>query len=267
MLKLEELSPTSQLSFSEDIELITTVLNAESISKEQLKKIDALTDVEQLFQDASEEPRANLKDAKVVLQSLLDNKLKEHVVPYLNLIDPQVIETSLLKRDLEKATNWQWILHKFSIRSVPRVSTLNDIRETVPAMDKMTEMCLLLSGKAGIPTFPGMDANKKGMFQQLKDMVSQEKHEQVSLDFESSDNRVISQLTRSGNSRSTSLSIGENSESSVQMHDNGYEPDEDLDEPLTPKVTSSSPKIEGISSTIERGNKEIGVSNPALGVS
>ncbi|KTD06604.1 protein kinase domain containing protein [Legionella gratiana] len=250
MQELEKLSPASKLSSSEYVEDIRTILTADTLDEKLEEKLGQMDPIrlENLFQD----PRFHS-------ESLFKGKALTHANRYFKSVDE-----ALLAKDLERASGFRWFLHKisFGLISVPRVSILNDIKNNVPKMDKITEACFILSALAGNETFPGLDANKKELLEQISDLEeSSEVDKQASKEKESN-HRCLSQSTKSSTSE-----LYDTDECDVIIHDiDEKEINEGIkrvrfsvksnEKPVHDQhITRVPSNVEDIVSTIKRGNK------------
>lgn len=267
MDELEKLSPASKLSSSEDIELIKTILTADTLDEKLEEKLGQTdpTHLETLFLD----PRFHS-------ESLFKGKSLAHANQYLKAVDG-----ALLAKDLEKASGFRWFIHviSFGFITVPRVSTINDIKNNLPKMDKITQACFILSGIAGNETFPGLDANKKDLFQQISNLEESSEVEKQASNEEESNCRHRGQSAQSSTSglhntdtnEECDVIIHDTEECDVIIHDvDQKEIDEgikkiklsvkndgaSLERPAhNQQVTIAPSNVDNIANTINRGNK------------
>lgn len=184
--EIEKLSPAPKLSTYEDIKLIRTILTADSLNIKLEAKLEQMVPAH--LEKSLQDPRLNSA-------LLFKGKALGHVNQYLNVLDK-----ALLVKDLENANNFRWFLHivSFGFFRVPRVSRINDMKDNLPKMTKITQACFHLSELAGNKIFPGLDANKSALFQELR-MLKQNMVKQASTKVEES-NR--DHLNKSENSNS-----------------------------------------------------------------
>ncbi|ARB93844.1 hypothetical protein [Legionella longbeachae] len=182
--EVEKLSPASKLSSYEDLELIRTILTADSLDKNLEEKLGQKepAHLEKLLQD----PRLNS-------ESLFKGNALSHANQYLSGVDK-----ALLEKDLEKSSNFRWFLHKvsFGFFRVPRVSAIEDIKANLPKMNKITQACIFLNRLAGNETFPGLDANKSALFQEIS-ILRQKVEQQAPKDVEKSNRNRLGKSTNS----------------------------------------------------------------------
>ncbi|KTD60667.1 protein kinase domain containing protein [Legionella santicrucis] len=263
--ELEKLSPASRLSSYEDIELIRAILTADSLDEKLEKKLEQMepAHLEKLLQDPRLNPEALFRDKALV-----------HMNQYLHTVDD-----ALLKKDLEIANNFRWFFHKisFGFFRVPRISTIEDIKDNLPKMTKITQTCFLLNRLAGNEIFPGLDANKKALFQKIS-VLKQSDEEQAAKDDEESKRRHLSKSAKSSSQGFLDdicdviiHDTDTNKECDVIIHDiDDKEIDQDIkgvkcslknDETSLERsvydqhVTIIPLKVDDIATTIQRGNK------------
>ncbi|MCA0403560.1 MAG: serine/threonine-protein kinase [Proteobacteria bacterium] len=170
--ELNKLSPSKNLSSNENVKFMRQLLKADTLTTEIEEKLGKLTGQE--IQNALNDPRLNLR-------ALLKGKPEERINDYLDAVK-SVTDDLLLKRDLKSATSAQRFLHKLTNgRSrVPRVSTLEDIKDDLPKMDKLTSIYIdiYLEHRGALPKISNSDRNrlaKLSEFEAISDATQIEK--------------------------------------------------------------------------------------------
>ncbi|EHL30685.1 protein kinase family protein [Legionella drancourtii] len=167
--ELNKRSPSEKLSNHQDIELIKEFLNADELTPELEKKLEALQDIDNTLQD----PRLNLS-------ALLQGKPLQRINQYIKEVNNAKIDELLLKKDLERAGWGSRFLHRLTggRYSVPRAATLTDIKDDLPKMDNLTATCVDLYLEHG-GVLSGMKPSQRNLLQQLSQLSSRDEPDMV----------------------------------------------------------------------------------------
>jgi hypothetical protein len=155
--ELNELSPQKDLDNNEAIEVVKEFLNADQLTPDLEKKLNAIANEDEILQD----PRLNMN-------ALLQGKPLQKIQDYLQKVNKANIDDLLAKNDLQNANRGQRFLRRLTRgrHEIPRASTLADIQKDLPTMDKQTAIFANLYLEHG-KTLPGIRPSQKNLLSEL----------------------------------------------------------------------------------------------------